>query len=135
MKNWKARFGTDLTEAAALAGIDLGGMQWVSANMDNTWGDKVGLAFFDATRDVLDRAATFFAMWSARHLKGSTSYNAQWVPCHGSVEMHRAHYSNGAANWMDGHDVPVQPSRHAGLTISHIDFAVVVPFVYYPCAD
>ncbi len=137
MKNWQERFSADLRAAMAKADVGLGGLEWATAVVDHSYGDKVGMAFYDAPAALCERAAAFFATWASRYLTPHCTYRAQYRVEPKRVEMRRTHYSNGAKTWVQGWDIPLAPAWHAkrGLVALRTDLAVVVPFVYYSGSD
>lgn len=131
-QTWSDKFRAALAVAASKAGVSLEGLQIEGCTIDNTWGDKVGLAFFGAAPEVNARAARFFEAWARKHLRAMGVVGG--YGCQESINyvgpMFRATYPNGAGGWYR----ESYRERMGGEGATVVD-GVAVSYVYYPCAD
>ena len=135
-KTFTSRFETEflpcLRRAAAKAGCDLGGLETAPITLDQTWGDRVGIAVFGVSADKLERVARHFAEWLTRDTKRHPgSYHCQRSVGRDPVKCVALPDWEGKAKWWPA--VFAGGERAAeGKIIFH---GVAVATHYYPCAE
>lgn len=118
--NWRGAFEVAIKAAAAKAGVDISGLKWDTATIDDNWGRDVGLVFSGS--EFAERAARFFAVWAQKHLYPIGSYKEQFRgDYHGEMRLTK---TPSGTKWMCPRHLK-DPGKYA------IGYAT--SYVYYPC--
>ena len=108
---WRDHLLAAIRTKAAACGADVAGLRVESCVTDVTDGARWGLVFHGAAPDVCERAARFFAVWAARHLRdlgvvGGHGYQES-IAYVGEMSFARGLGGTAGYGWHRGH-VPAE---------------------------